>query len=81
MAAIPVAEAFIMKKLISVLIFVMCFMLTMPAMASGVDAVSLNLTVNGGEVDGSACSNAEGGLCLELLPVAEALGYEVQERA
>lgn len=79
MAAIPVAEAFIMKRFISVLIFAMCFMLAMPAMASGVDADSLNLTVNGGEVDGSACSNAEGGLCLELLPVAEALGYEVDK--
>jgi hypothetical protein len=78
-AYIPVAEAFIMKKFVSVLIFAMCLMLVMPALASGVDAASLNLTVNGGEVDGSACNNAEGGLCLEMLPVAEALGYSVDK--
>ena len=50
-AYIPVAEAFIMKKFVSVLIFAMCLMLVMPALASGVDAASLNLTVNGGEVE------------------------------
>ena len=48
-------------------------------LADGLDVDSMNLSVNGAAIDASACSNADGALCLPMLPVAEALGYSVDK--
>lgn len=64
-----------MKKLICILLLALCLCAALPAGANS--AVDYKLTVNGSEVDADACYNSDGALCLDLLPVAEALGYSV----
>ena len=68
-----------MKKFICILLTVMCLCLALPVLADGLDVGSMNLSVNGAAIDASACSNADGALCLPMLPVAEALGYSVDK--
>ncbi len=63
-----------MKKLICILLIALCLCAALPAGADS--TVEYTLTVNGGETAGT-CYNSDGALCLELLPVAEALGYSV----
>ena len=64
-----------MKKLICILLIALCLCAALPAGADS--TVEYTLTVNGGETDAGTCYNSDGALCLELLPVAEALGYSV----
>ena len=68
-----------MKKFICILLTVMCLCLALPVLADGLDVDSMNLSVNGAAIDASACSNADGALCLPMLPVAKALGYSVDK--
>lgn len=67
-----------MKKYLCALLAAICLCLALPALAEVTDAEALTLTVNGAAIDGSACLNPDGALCLPLVPVAEALGYTVE---
>lgn len=66
------------KKLIVLAVMALCMCLSLPAFADSMDVTTINLTVNGMAIDGSACSNPDGAMCLPLLPVAEALGYTTE---
>lgn len=63
-----------MKRLLCILIAALCLGLALQASAAKAE---YSITVNGGESDASACYNPDGALCLELVPVADALGYSV----
>lgn len=67
-----------MKRYLSILLAVLCIMMAAPALADMASAESIALTVNGTAIEGSACTNPDGALCLPLVPVAEALGYKVE---
>lgn len=64
-----------MKKLICIMLLALCLCTALTAGADG--TVEYELTVNGSDADAGTCYNSDGALCLELLPVAEALGYTV----
>ena len=57
----------------------MCLCMALPALGDGLDVDSMNLSVNGAAIDASACSNADGALCLPMVPIATALGYSVEQ--
>lgn len=67
-----------MKRLCCLMIIAICLCLALPAAADDDPMHVVNITLSGSPIDGGSCYNEDGALCLQMLPVAKALGYKVE---